>query len=143
MPAFGAVLICDDVRRDTNNKDIIIGVYSADIVISSVPAWLTLSFYLEYLPTETGEQECEIRFGLSGAGLVGANIKLNAPELSPISMPMTGIQMLVEKETELAIEASFDNKQTWHELKRKKIRVGPLPVATPMPTLAGRPTSNS
>lgn len=142
MGAFGAVLVCDDVRRDTNNKDILIGVYSADIIVSAVPNWLTLAFYLEYLPTEIGDQELELRFGLTASGLAGAHAKIHTDDLSPIAMPMAGLQMLVEKETELVIEVSFDNKQTWQVLKRKKVRVGPLPPATPLPTLLGGPPGN-
>lgn len=142
MGAFGAVLICDDVRRDTNNKDIIIGVYSADIVISSVPNWLSISLYLEYMPSEMGEQEMTIRFGMDDAGLMGADIKFSVDSLTAVALPLTGIQMLVQKEAEFLIEVSFDDKKTWRELKRKKIRVGPLPTAIPLPSLTGRAASN-
>jgi hypothetical protein len=143
MPAFGAVLVCDDIRRDTSNKDIIIGVYSADIVMSSVPHWMTIAFYLEYLPSETGEQLVELRFGLTHMGLVAVNIKIDAFDLAPVSMPVTGLQMLIDREGELLIEASFDSKKTWQELKRKKIKVGQLPAATPLPTLSSGLAGNS
>jgi hypothetical protein len=56
---------------------------------------------------------------------------------------MTGFQMLIDKESELLIEASFDGQKTWHELKRKKVRVGLLPAASPLPALLGGAASNA
>jgi hypothetical protein len=54
---------------------------------------------------------------------------------------MLGFQIMIEKETEFLIEASFDQKQTWHELKRKAVKIGPL-TPLPMPTVSGAPPSN-
>jgi hypothetical protein len=51
--------------------------------------------------------------------------------------------MLIDREGELLIEASFDSKKTWQELKRKKIKVGQLPAATPLPTLSSGLAGNS
>lgn len=142
MPAFGSVLVCDDVRRDTSNKDILIGVYSADIIVSQTPAWLTIALYVEYLPSELGEQKLTLRFGMVGAGLLGADIGINVTEVNPVALPIGGIQMLVQGETDFVIEASLDDKKTWQELKRKKIRIGQPPTASPLPTFAGRSATN-
>ena len=42
---ISSVLICDDIRREASGKEILIGVYSSDIIVSSIPANITrLSF---------------------------------------------------------------------------------------------------
>jgi hypothetical protein len=38
-----SVLICDDVRREENGKEILIGVYSGDIIVTRFPAAMALT----------------------------------------------------------------------------------------------------
>jgi hypothetical protein len=50
-----AVVVCDDVRRENNGKEIIIGVYGSDIVVQSYPALLSPTFWVQFIPNQAGE----------------------------------------------------------------------------------------
>jgi hypothetical protein len=39
-------IVCDDIRREDNGKEIIIGVYSGSIVVPQFPATLLLSLWV-------------------------------------------------------------------------------------------------
>jgi hypothetical protein len=52
---FRTALVCDDVRREDNGKDIIIGVYSDTIVVASFPAPLQLAFWLQFSANDLTE----------------------------------------------------------------------------------------
>jgi hypothetical protein len=43
-----AVVVCDDVRHESNGKDIIIGVYGSDAIVPSYPALLRPSFWVQF-----------------------------------------------------------------------------------------------
>lgn len=43
-----AVVICEQVRKESNGKDILIGVYGGDIIVTDFPAFLTLTIWVEY-----------------------------------------------------------------------------------------------
>lgn len=52
-----SAILCDQVRVENNNKFIIIGVYSGEVVVSALPALLHLSAYFEILGLSIGEHE--------------------------------------------------------------------------------------
>lgn len=41
-------IICDDIRREDNGKFILIGVYPEVIILSAIPAQITLSLWLQF-----------------------------------------------------------------------------------------------
>jgi hypothetical protein len=49
-----SLILCDDVRREESGKDILIGVYSGDILVPQFPAALSLSLWAEYTVRGTG-----------------------------------------------------------------------------------------
>ena len=49
-----AVVVCDDIRREFNGKEILIGVYGG-IIVPRFPANLNLAFWIQFRTTETGE----------------------------------------------------------------------------------------
>lgn len=59
------VIFCDDVRREVTGKDILIGVYSADIVLPTVPVLFGVSLWIQFL---TG-----------GDGVVSAKLRITDP----------------------------------------------------------------
>ena len=63
MPAVKpiAAIVCDDIRQEKSNKDILIGVYSNELIIHKKPARLRLSVFVLVDVLEIGETEFEIR----------------------------------------------------------------------------------
>lgn len=41
------VVFCDDIRREINGKDILIGVYGSDMVIPSFPSFVGLALFIQ------------------------------------------------------------------------------------------------
>ena len=53
-----SMIICDDLRREDNGKDIIIGVYNDDLVFGSFPGAVSALFFrVAFVTPLTGEQE--------------------------------------------------------------------------------------
>ena len=63
MPAVKpiAAIVCDDIRHEKSNKEILIGVYSNELIIHKKPARLRLSVFVLVDVLEIGETEFEIR----------------------------------------------------------------------------------
>jgi hypothetical protein len=47
MPKVQVALLCDDVRREVNGKEIIIGVYSEHVYITAFPAMIVVTLYMK------------------------------------------------------------------------------------------------
>ena len=62
---IATVLVCDDVRKEVTNKDILIGVYAGDIVVPAFPAWIALAVWLELITKENGVYDMSFRIGMS------------------------------------------------------------------------------
>jgi len=58
---FIFTLLCDDVRREDNGKELLVGVYSAGIVVNSVPNGLALMIWSQVKINEPGEYELRYR----------------------------------------------------------------------------------
>ena len=56
-----SALICDDVRREDNGKEILIGVYSGSIAIPTIPANITLTAWINMEIHGPCEFDFEIR----------------------------------------------------------------------------------
>jgi hypothetical protein len=121
---IGAVIFCDDVRREQNGKDILIGVYSGDILIANFPFTLVLALWVEYLPTALGEQEANFRISYDHKKIADLRVKVDVLERGPMGIPMTGLPLAGEKEGTLQLEFSSDG-QKWRLIKERRIRTSP------------------
>jgi hypothetical protein len=61
QPRVLAALVCDDVRREDNGKEILIGIYPGSILVPKFPATMVLSFWLYLQPHQAGELHLEFR----------------------------------------------------------------------------------
>lgn len=136
---FGAVLICDDVRKENTNKDILIGVYGGHIVVAQFPITLTLALYLEYYPVQRGEQELFLKVGVLEQSTSIGRVGLSIGEDTPLSIAITGIAIHVERPGELLIDVSND-RTIWTTIKRKQILQGDVKSAI-SPTMTSGPPS--
>ena len=136
FPEIGAVLVCDDVRKEVSNKDILIGVYAADILVPTFPAWVNIAVWLEVIPKETGSLEMSVRLSIDGKPAVIV-IGLQMNSLSPVGVALPGVQVLAEKESEILVEVKEGDN--WRVLKRKKVIKGvfKLPLSGPAASATG------
>src|SRR5690242_20107827 len=68
MPRFsvGSVIICDDVRKEVSNKEILIGVYGGGILVPSFPVQIPMAVWMEITPEEIGHFEIDFKITLPG-----------------------------------------------------------------------------
>lgn len=54
-------IICDDVRKEINGKEILIGVYVGEIIVQKIPAMLNLSVWIPFLGHSIGAAPIEFK----------------------------------------------------------------------------------
>jgi uncharacterized protein DUF6941 len=115
---FTAVLLCDDVRKEVTNKDILIGVYGGDILVESFPRWIKMAIWMEISPKETGAFPLTLKLTFSDNAPLLIDMKLQVRGSGTSSIAVPGMELLVEKEGELTLE--IKEGESWQVLKRKK-----------------------
>ena len=130
------VVFCEDIRREISNKDILIGVYSGNILLPSFPSTFNVAFWLEAVSNEVGPKELEFRIRLGGGGAV-LNVGLNFAEPNqPAGIGLPTVQIMADKPDELFFE--IRDGENWRVLKQKKV----LQTGTPInqPTVSAPPS---
>lgn len=93
-----SAVICDDIRREVNQKDILIGVYGADIIVSNLPFQIGLAFWMEFTTKKTDSVDVFVKIEAPNhqkSFEFSVNIEINEKQDSyVISIPP--IQILVE-----------------------------------------------
>lgn len=135
---FRTVIVCDDIRKEVTGKEILIGVYSGEIVLPSFPSWFPASLWFEIETLEVGKYEVMVRFSLTDKPPVLLKAGLDVSRTGGTSMVLAGLQLFAENECELIVE--IQDGEEWRVLKRKKVIKGN--VTLPFPALTGPPPSN-
>jgi hypothetical protein len=99
-----AVIVCDDVRREVTGKDILIGVYSGDIILSIFPMWFPASLWIEIETLEVGKHEINFRMSLTDKPPIPFKAEVDVIRPGSLALFAPGLQFNAEKECELLIE---------------------------------------
>jgi hypothetical protein len=126
-----SVVFCDDVRKEITNKDVLIGVYSGDIVVSSLPCVINTAIWIEIVGDTVGPFELELRLTLTDKPPAPITLQGIMNQAGGASTALNGLQLHVEKESELGLE--IQEGTNWRSLRRKKILQGN--VISPFPPL--------
>ena len=121
---FKNVVLCEDIRQEKNNKHILIGVYSGDLIFTSFPAEVRLTFYIEYLPAATGHYDINFRLRVGKKKILSFIVKAEVDD--PLSIGVLPIPIMMynfKEETILLLEVSV-NESNWKQLITKKITQG-------------------
>ncbi|SRR6266851_1506864 len=118
----GCVIICDDVRREQNGKDILIGVYSSDIVVPSLPFGLNLALWFEYKAPVIGQNTIFVQISYNGQprGKFHATVEVTVQN---VGMAFPPFPLNSDSAGDLVIEYSRTGTE-WTEIKRKRVLVG-------------------
>jgi hypothetical protein len=114
-----AALVCDDVRKEINGKDILIGVYSGGILVPQFPGEVTMALYLQYEPTVTGKIDGSIRLTNGGDTTFyqgNFNVSIARVELSSMAFP--SVVMPVFAPTNYVFEIKESGETEWRVVKR-------------------------
>jgi hypothetical protein len=131
------VLLCDDIRREVNGKAILIGVYSGDIIVPTVPTSLGLSLWLQGRAVEA-TSKIGIRLELASlSSTVVTNIgslpdeSIIAPEDSFL-FALSGLIVQIAGQGRLSVQIRYGDRD-WVELLRKRVLVNPGAPSEPPP----------
>jgi hypothetical protein len=127
-------LVCDDVRREITNKDILIGVYSDGINIPSLPASVNICFWMKVIPKKLGRLSIELKVDLPG-NPTPIQVKVEADVLAinrPFSLYTPQILYPIMKDGDIKLSARQSGLKTWNAVE--KIRVEYLPPSFSAPT---------
>ena len=128
---IGAVIICEDVRTELNGKQILIGVFSSDIIANNKGA-LNIAVWAEYTPRATGSDSVHFRYLVNNKQVAGVRLNISVQEANKIvgiATPTLPVQ--INDVGFLVIEMSSDGK-TWLEVKKKEIKIAPILGAYPL-----------
>ena len=135
-------LLCDDIRQEKNNKLIILGVFSGDILIPKVPANISLAFFIDGFADVLGETSIWFKLSGPGEGHVIIEVSLDvtmAGQQIALSLPRADVTL--ECEGVLRFDASSDQKD-WVNLMEKKVILSDE-VWSLFPTVSERPFEQS
>ena len=119
---FKNAILCEEVRQEKNNKFILLGVFSGDILVEEIPANLGLSFYLEAIIAKPGPTNLWLK--MSGPSeedeaLIEARMEAaSAGTAATIALPR--MDVLMRGEGVFRLSASQDEKD-WVTLIEKKV----------------------
>lgn len=95
-----SVIVCDDIRQESNGKLILIGVYSDDIIVPSIPTNIALCFLIQIRMMSNQPVNAKLRVTdpsgtTSGEGLLNLSSISDSSEVitKSISMPALAINI--------------------------------------------------
>lgn len=117
-------IVCDDIRREDNGKQILIGIYTGDIIVSAFPTNLNLSFWLHLAVEKPGIAKVEVQM-LLGPGetqIFRAQSSLETKEPDPFTvLAFGGIGLAATHEGYISLQWRQVGDD-WQEINRTRIR---------------------
>ena len=125
LPAFRLMnaVFCEDIRRENNGKDMLLGVYSGDIVVARFPARVSVSLWLQYLLAATtgGETGIDLRLRFDGHEKAVHQIGLPFMEVGETTIALRGMPVVIDGSGVLLLEHRLPGED-WTEIAYKRVR---------------------
>lgn len=124
-----AVIFCDDVRREENGKEILIGVYSGAAIFTDFPARISAYLWMQFKTKGTGEVVREVR-GLNSdgaqmfSGEFGASV--GPHEEGTMSVPIGKLALQINGPGTIEFQIREKDGE-WTTVLVKEVRKGPVP----------------
>ncbi|MCC5979849.1 MAG: hypothetical protein JJU21_17455 [Salinarimonas sp.] len=124
FPAFRLMnaVFCEDIRREDNGKDMLLGVYGGDIVAARCPIRVGVSLWLQYVsaPVRTGETGIALRLRFEGHEKPVSQIGLPFMEEGEATLALRGMPLEINGSGTLLLERRLPG-QDWEEIARKRV----------------------
>ena len=131
-----AIIVCDDIRRESNGKDILIGVYSSGITFAALPIQYAVALYFVYEAPTKGSIPISIqmKFPDDETEIFRAEGVINAsggelPGETNI-LPLTGIPLTFKTPGLLRILVRQYDEE-WQVMKTAPVRIADVPQPIP------------
>lgn len=120
-------ILCDDIRRETNNKYSLMGVLQGDVLIASFPSQIGLAIFSE-MEGPAGRYQMELR--LSGPGKQSAILDSLIDHQSDglIALATPRIDLLADKPGRFRVDVRIDGGK-WVNLISKKFLLNDPPTS--------------
>jgi hypothetical protein len=122
-----SVVICDDIRQETNGKQILIGVYGSAILVPAMPFSIPLCTWIEYTTRNIGIETVHVKLSYTTGFSASVRVDIQVHEIGTLGLAMPPLPVSGSTDGELVVEISRDGT-AWREIKRKAIRRGQIPV---------------
>lgn len=131
--AIKTALVCDDIRREDNGKQILIGVYNDKILVPQFPAPLALSFWIQGMPSGAGTAQLSLRLTAGESEFLNnkAPVGFKTNELSSIAVG--AVACFFQQASDLVLQAKINNEEQWRTVKVVRVEKNTnVVVATPV-----------
>ncbi len=124
---INSVVICDDLRREWNGKDILIGVYGGGMKVQVLPMMVLISLWLETNPLTIGEYTASLKVVGQGNSILFEQVlgKLSIATLEPSNAAFAGIPLNLQAEGKIEFQLSIDGGE-WQVIKSLYISKGDI-----------------
>ena len=119
-----AAVLCDDVRKEANGKDIIIGAYTGQITVGGFPAHFPFSLWLILSMKQMGKFKLEIEIrGTSDARIssMETNIEVTGDD-NYAGITLGPFMTELQQEGNITARARLD-EGAWHEIFKMPVTV--------------------
>jgi len=115
-----SAILCDDIRQEKNNKLILIGVFSGNIMLHDFPGMIAPQIYIEWVLDRPGEHKFTIKYELGGEKRkeIKGNYKLlESNEVASLVLPPVLLE--IERPTKLDVVLRLDDGSPINILTKK------------------------
>jgi hypothetical protein len=128
-----SLVVCEEIRREYNNKGILLGVYTGKILPNKFPALIRLALWLLINSNETGEVPFKVRGKLKPSDVIifqlEGSIDFHTPR-TLTDLPTPTFAAKLEGPGELYIQLSQHNEDNWTDLRVMEIALNPNPSSS-------------
>ena len=126
---INSVIFCEDIRREITQKDILIGVFSSDIIVHALPARISLAFWIEITPRKPDGIEIFFRLDAPGSEspLEMTLAVENTPNQDSIAIYTPPLLCLIEKAGLITLSVKSGQDGQYKVVKSRKVRHEPPP----------------
>jgi len=128
-----AVVLCDDIRLEQNNKHILIGVYNGTILVQNFPAVFPVSWWMQVFSIETGSFELDIQLVKDPADTLfraGIKYEIQTNDWASISLPRVPLQ--IHGPGKLQLQMKKKAESDWITVQELEIKQGDVVGGPPI-----------
>jgi hypothetical protein len=121
MLRFSAIVVCDEIRTENTGKDILIGVFSGDILVPSFPTVIGVAFWCEVENSEEdiGIKEYELRIGVEKGQSLRFKITADIRAAGTSTLKIPTVRIHITDRAFISLELLEGDY--WRVLKSKKV----------------------
>jgi hypothetical protein len=132
------VVLCDQVLRLDNGRDVLVGVIGDDIVVPMFPAAIRVSVWFELRTTGPGRVPLKVRITTpADRPPIELDVPVDFRRRGSVAFTLPNAELPLATPGEIKVEARFGDKAPWTVVQTKMvIKQEQAPAPGPSPTAA-------